>query len=310
MSWTPCPDAAEIATAPESVEMVIVPRSGDIGGYEVRRALPFRNRRMVGPFIFWDQMGPGEFLTGQGLDVLPHPHIGLSTVTYLFDGQIDHRDSLGSFQTIQPGDVNLMTAGSGIVHSERTGEAIRHAPSRLFGIQSWLALPQHMEETAPAFDHHAQQALPRLSAEGIDLQLVMGEGFGLKSPARCDWETLYADVTLAAGATLPVPKQTEERAVYVLSGEIEIGGVSYAPQQMLVLRPGDDVVIHAKTPVRLMLLGGAAMDGPRFIYWNFVSSSKERLEQAKDDWRAQRFAPVPGEGAAFVPLPEPQGQKP
>lgn len=303
MSWTPCPEADDIATAPDSVEMVIVPRSGDIGGYEVRRALPFRNRRMVGPFIFWDQMGPGEFLTGQGLDVLPHPHIGLSTVTYLLQGEIDHRDSLGTFQTIRPADVNLMTAGSGIVHSERTGAAIRQAPSRLFGIQSWLALPKAKEESAPAFAHHAAQELPRIEAEGIDLRLIMGAGFGLQSPVRCDWDTLYADVSLAAGARLPLTAQTEERAIYVISGEIEIGGVAYEPQQMLVLRPGDDVVILARTPVRMMLLGGAAMDGPRFIYWNFVSSSKERLEQAKQDWKAQRFAPVPGEGDAFIPLP-------
>lgn len=307
MSWIPCPDASDMPSAPDSVEAVIIPRSGDIGGYEVRRALPFRNRRMVGPFIFWDQMGPGEFLTGRGLDVLPHPHIGLSTVTYLFDGEIDHRDSIGSFQTIRPGDVNLMTAGSGIVHSERTGAHTRAKPSKLFGIQSWLALPQYLEETTPGFTHHARQTLPRVSAEGLDLQLVMGDGFGLRAPVRCDWETLYADVMLAAGARLPVPTDVEERAIYVLSGEIDIGGIVYAPQQMLVLRPGDAVVVTAKTPVRLMLLGGAAMDGPRFIYWNFVSSSKERLEQAKDDWRARRFAPVAGEGDAFVPLPEPAG---
>lgn len=287
-----------------AVDMVIIPRSSDIGGYEVRRALPFRNRRMVGPFIFWDQMGPGEFLTGGGLDVLPHPHIGLSTVTYLLAGEIDHRDSLGTYQTISPGDVNLMTAGSGIVHSERTPAVRRTAPSALFGVQSWLALPKAQEETAPAFAHHGAPDLPRLAAEGIDLRLVMGAGFGLVSPVRCDWETIYADVHLEAGAVLPLPRETEERAVYVLSGEIEIGGVAYAPQQMLVLRPKDDVQIRALQPVRLMLLGGAAMDGPRFIYWNFVSSSKDRLEQAKDDWRAQRFAPVPDEGAAFIPLPE------
>lgn len=287
-----------------AVDMVIIPRSSDIGGYEVRRALPFRNRRMVGPFIFWDQMGPGEFLTGGGLDVLPHPHIGLSTVTYLLAGEIDHRDSLGTYQTICPGDVNLMTAGSGIVHSERTPAVRRTAPSALFGVQSWLALPKAQEETAPAFAHHGAADLPRLAAEGIDLRLVMGAGFGLVSPVRCDWETIYADVHLEAGAVLPLPRETEERAVYVLSGEIEIGGVTYAPQQMLVLRPKDDVQIRALQPVRLMLLGGAAMDGPRFIYWNFVSSSKDRLEQAKDDWRAQRFAPVPDEGAAFIPLPE------
>ncbi|HCS23620.1 MAG TPA: pirin family protein [Alphaproteobacteria bacterium] len=303
MSWTPCPEAEAAATAPEAVEMVIVPRSGDIGGYEVRRALPFRNRRMVGPFIFWDQMGPGEFLTGQGLDVLPHPHIGLSTVTYLFNGAIDHRDSLGTEKTIQPGDVNLMTAGAGIVHSERTGAAARMQPSRLFGIQSWLALPMPLEDTAPAFEHHAAADLPRIEAEGIDLRLIMGGGFGAVSPVRTDWETLYADVTLAAGAQLPLPRDMEERALYVLSGDIEIGGVAYAPQQMLVLRPKDDVMVRALTQVRLMVLGGAAMDGPRFIDWNFVSSSKERLAAAREDWRAQRFPKVPGEGDAFVPLP-------
>lgn len=305
MSFISCPEAdAQNATGANPVEMTIIPRSGDIGGYEVRRALPFRGRRMVGPFIFWDQMGPGEFLTGQGLDVLPHPHIGLSTVTYLFDGAIDHRDSLGTLQTIRPGDVNLMTAGSGIVHSERTGAAERAAPSRLFGIQSWLALPLPLEETAPAFEHHAAPSLPRLQAEGIDLRLVMGSGFGLQSPVRADWDTLYADVTLAAGAVLPLPKQTEERALYVLSGDIEIAGVRYAPQQMLVLRLGDDIAVRALNDVRLMVLGGAAMDGPRYIDWNFVSSSKERLAVARDDWRAQRFPKVPGEGAAFVPFPE------
>ncbi|MFN7113821.1 MAG: pirin family protein [Alphaproteobacteria bacterium] len=307
MSWTPCPDADKSALMPEvpdSVDMVIVPRSGDIGGYEVRRALPFRGRRMVGPFIFWDQMGPGEFLTGGGLDVLPHPHIGLSTVTYLFEGAVEHRDSLGTHKIIRPGDVNLMTAGSGIVHSERTPATTRSAPSALFGIQSWLALPKPREETAPDFAHHAAADLPRLQAEGIDLRLVMGAAFGLQSPVHCDWETIYADVYLEAGAVLPLPQHTEERAVYALSGEIEIGGTVYAPQQMLVLRPGDAVQIRACSATRLMLLGGAAMDGPRFIYWNFVSSSKDRLEQAKADWRAQRFAKVPGEGADFVPLPE------
>lgn len=305
MSFISCPEAdAQTPAGANPVEMTIIPRSGDIGGYEVRRALPFRGRRMVGPFIFWDQMGPGEFLTGQGLDVLPHPHIGLSTVTYLFDGTIDHRDSLGTLQTIRPGDVNLMTAGRGIVHSERTGAAEREAPSRLFGIQSWLALPIPLEETSPAFEHHAALSLPRLQVEGIDLRLVMGGGFGLQSPVRADWDTLYADVTLAAGAVLPLPKETEERALYVLFGDIEIAGVRYAPQQMLVLRPGDDIGVRALNDVRLMLLGGAAMDGPRYIDWNFVSSSKERLAAARDDWRAQRFPKVPGEGTAFIPFPE------
>lgn len=306
MSWMPCPDA-DIATPQDAVEMVIVPRSGDLGGYEVRRALPFRNRRMVGPFIFWDQMGPGEFLTGRGLDVLPHPHIGLSTVTYLFEGSIDHRDSLGTQQTVYPGDVNLMTAGRGIVHSERTSAAARLAPSKLFGIQSWLALPRAREEEAPRFAHHAAPTLPQMQAEGLDIRLVMGAAYGMRSPVLFDWDVLYADVRMQAGAVLPLPRETEERAIYVLSGEIEIGGVVYAPQQMLVLRPGDPVHVRATTAVKLMVLGGAAMDGPRFIYWNFVSSSKERLEQAKADWKARAFPRVPGEGDMFIPLPDGPG---
>ena len=305
MSWTDCPDATAGGAAPsDAVEMVIVPRSGDIGGYEVRRALPFRNRRMVGPFIFWDQMGPGEFLTGQGLDVLPHPHIGLSTVTYLFGGAIDHRDSLGTQQTIHPGDVNVMTAGSGIAHSERTPAGLRTSGSSLFGIQIWLALPKPKEECAPQFAHHSKETLPRFTAEGIDLRLVMGTGFGLTSPVACDWETLYADVHLEEGAVLPVPRDVEERAIYALGGEIDIGGVVYPPGQMLVLRPGDDVHIKACSAVRLMILGGAAMDGPRFIFWNFVSSSKDRLDQAKADWKSQRFGAVAGETGDFIPLPE------
>lgn len=288
------------------LDMAIIPRTSDIGGFEVKRALPFRDRRLVGPFIFWDQMGPGEFLAGQGLDVRPHPHIGLSTVTYLLSGEIDHRDSLGTFATITPGDINLMSAGRGIVHSERTGAAVREQGSKLYGIQSWLAQPITTEDSDPRFAHHTRESIPLIDAEGAEIRLLMGNAYGASSPIKTDWDTLYADITLDAGAELPIPSETEERALYVLSGEIMMAGIVYQPEQMLILKQNDEVVIKAMTPVRMMVLGGAVMDGPRYIYWNFVASSKERLEQAKQDWReqnAQSFPKVPGDDQEFVPLP-------
>jgi redox-sensitive bicupin YhaK (pirin superfamily) len=286
------------------VEMVIIPRTSDIGGYEVKRALPFRNRRMVGPFIFWDQMGPGEFLAGTGMDVRPHPHIGLSTVTYLFEGEIEHRDSLGTYATVKSGDINLMSAGQGIVHSERTGEAVRKMGSTLFGIQSWLAQPMAYEYGDPEFSHHTKESLPIIEGEGKHVRLLMGSAYGARSPIRTQWDTFYADVTLEAGAFLPISAETEERALYVLSGEIRMSGIVYQPEQMLILKPGEHVSIQALSPVKMMILGGAVMDGPRYIYWNFVSSSKERLEEAKEDWRLQKFSKVPGDDLEFIPLPE------
>lgn len=304
MSWMPGADPDMDLNCPDAVEMVIIPRTGDIGNFEVRRALPFKNKRMVGPFIFWDQMGPGEFLTNQGVDVRPHPHIGLSTVTYLFDGTMDHKDSLGNDMRIVPGDLNLMSAGSGIVHSERTGLDIRQQPSRLFGIQSWLAQPKDREYSDPAFSHTEEKALPLFDAEGLNGRVILGDFSGVKSPVKTDWDTLYVDLHLQPGAQLSIPKTTEERAIYVLEGQIEIGGVMYDPQQMMVLRPGDDVVVKAHGAVRMMLLGGATMDGPRYIFWNFVASDKERLEQAKRDWKDGRFAKVPGDEVEFIPLPE------
>lgn len=292
------------ARQPEQlVEQVIVPRSGDIGNFEVHRALPSRERRLVGPFIFWDQMGPGEFLTGQGVDVRPHPHIGLSTVTYLFSGTLDHRDSLGFDQRIMPGDVNLMTAGAGIVHSERTGADIRETPSELFGIQSWLALPQKLEERAPAFEHVGGTDLPQLEYDGCVSRVIMGSLWGKTSPVSSYTDTLYIDVKMDQGARFEVPAEAEERALYPMGGCVEIGGVAYEPMQLLVLRPGEPVVVKALEPLRMMVLGGAAMDGPRYVWWNFVSSSKERIEQAKEDWRAGRFDPVPADDE-FIPLPE------
>ena len=303
MSWLPCADPNSDLECPDKVEMVIVPRTGDIGNFEVRRALPFRKKRMVGPFIFWDQMGPGEFLSGQGIDVRPHPHIGLSTVTYLLDGSLDHKDSLGSDMRIVPGDVNLMTAGAGIVHSERTGRDVREGTSNLFGVQSWLAQPASHENGMPSFNHTGKDTLPTFSEKGLNGRVILGDYIGLKSPVETQWETLYVDMELQAGELSCMPNATEERAIYVLQGRIKIAGVVYEPQQMMVLRPGDDVTVKALDPVRMMLLGGAAMDGPRYIFWNFVSSSKERLEEAKRAWREQTFPKVPGDDEEFVPLP-------
>lgn len=304
MSYFTCPDA-ETSTnpCPEAIDLVILPRTSDLGGFEVQRALPSAQRRLVGPFIFWDQMGPGEFLTGQGIDVRPHPHIGLATLTYLFDGSIMHRDSLGSQQLITPGDVNLMTAGCGIVHSERTATETRQHPHRLFGIQCWLALPGSKQEIDPAFIHHSEAELPFLEADGAQIRLVAGNMEGAQSPVQTVSDTLFADVTLAANGRVRVPTAVEERAIYVTEGDIDVQGTRYPAGQMLVLKPGAEVIVRALTPSRLMLLGGEAMDGQRYIWWNFVSNSKERLEQAKADWKNNKFAPVPGE-TEFIPLPE------
>jgi len=290
----------------DPVENIIIPRSGDIGGFEVHRALPSRERQMVGPFIFWDQMGPGEFLTDQGVDVRPHPHIGLSTVTYLFSGSLDHKDSLGCDQRIVPGDVNVMTAGSGIVHSERTGQDIRKEPSNLFGIQSWLALPKKYEENAPFFDHTGKQALPELEYDGVRARVIMGNLWGKSAPVKSFSDTLYIDLELEPGGVFELPVETEERGLYVLNGEVEIAGITHQPNQLLVFRPGDQIVVKAaeqnQSSVRMMVMGGEAMDGERHIWWNFVSSDKDRIEQAKDDWRNGRFADVKGDDE-FIPLP-------
>lgn len=304
MSWMPCAEPGSGVDNPDAVDMVIIPRSGDIGNFEVHRALPFREKQMVGPFIFWDQMGPGEFLTGQGVDVRPHPHIGLSTVTYLFNGTMDHKDSLGNDMRIKPEEVNLMTAGSGIVHSERTGLDIRKQPSSLFGIQSWMALPKDKEESDPAFVHADKKELPDFEDNGLKGRVILGEYQGLKSPVKPAWETLYVDLVVQEGAALPIPNTIEERALYVLGGKIEIAGVQYEPQQMLILHPGDLITVKALDNVRIMLLGGAAMDGPRHIWWNFVSSSKELMEQAKQNWKEGKFPTVPGDEEEFIPLPE------
>ena len=282
---------------------VIVPRTSDLGGFQVRRALPSAQRRMVGPFIFLDEMGPVEFRSGQGLDVRPHPHIGLATVTYLFAGEIMHRDSLGSVAAIRPGEVNWMTAGRGIAHSERTAPDHRRAGEPLHGLQCWVALPAELEESAPAFVHHDAAELPVEAGEGKTVRVIAGSLYGKTSPLATLTPTIFADVTLAAGASLPLDADAEERAIYVVSGEIDIVGDRFATGRLLVFRPGDRITVTAATPTRLAILGGAAMDGPRHIWWNFVSSRRDRIEAAKADWKSGRFDPVPGD-AEFTPLPE------
>jgi redox-sensitive bicupin YhaK (pirin superfamily) len=306
MSWK-MPDEPFADRDPSSpIETVVLPRTRDLGdGFQVRRALPSMRRRMVGPFIFFDQMGPVVLGAGHGLDVRPHPHIGLATVTYLFEGEILHRDSLGSQQPIVPGDVNWMTAGRGIVHSERTDQALRSHSNRLFGIQSWVALPKDAEETAPGFVHHPAASLPLVEDGGVRLRLIAGAGWGLAAPVAVSSPLFYADAALAPGSALPLPDGHEERATYVLEGEVEVAGDRFEPGRMLVFRAGDRLALRAGPQgARVLLLGGAVMDGPRHLFWNFVSSSRERIEQAEADWKAGRFGKVPGDEAEFIPLPE------
>ena len=292
------------AKTSDAVAHVIVPRSVDLGGLQVHRALPSAQSRMVGPFVFFDHFGPAVFKAGAGIDVRPHPHIGLATVTYLLEGEIVHRDSLGTAMPIRPGAVNWMTAGRGIVHSERTAAEHRGGGEPLHGLQLWVALPAADEENAPAFAHTAAGDLPELSENGLRLRVVAGALHGLRSPVATLWETLFAEVRLQAGTSLPLDAQQEERAVYVLSGEIEIGGDPHGPEKLLVLRPGDPIAVRAMRDAHFIIVGGAAMDGPRHVWWNFVSSRKERIEAAKADWKAGRFATVPGDTAEFIPLPE------
>ena len=305
MSWSPCPDPTiGVPTTVDAIETLIVPRAVDLGGMEVRRALPSIKRQMVGPFIFFDQMGPVEFLTDDGIDVRPHPHINLATVTYLFEGRIRHRDSLGTDQEIEPGAVNWMKAGRGIVHSESTSEERRRTGQRLFGIQTWVALPEAQEESDPEFINHGAGALPVIEDVGMTARLIAGAAFGARSPLATASESLYADVQLAPGASFTVEPSVTERALYTISGEIEVAGQAFAPAQLLVLRPGDQIVVRGVTAARVMLFGGEPMGGPRWIWWNFVSSRKERIEQAQEEWRRGRFDSVPGDEADFIPLPE------
>lgn len=289
------------------VEMVIPGRTRDLGGFTVKRVLPSAKRRMVGPFIFLDEMGPAEFLTGQGIDVRPHPHIGLSTLTYLFEGSMVHRDSTGVEMEILPGEVNWMTAGRGVVHSERTAPQQRQSGQRLFGLQAWVALPTDAEEVSASFEHRAKGELPVIEGEGKKVRLVAGSMFGATSPLTASSPLVYADIVLDAGAGLPVDPVHTERALYVLQGEIEVGGEFYGPHGLMLLREGMSVKVTARQNSRLVLIGGEPLEGPRFIWWNFVSSSKDRIEQAKSDWLAQRFDKVVNDAEEFTPLPEQAG---
>jgi redox-sensitive bicupin YhaK (pirin superfamily) len=292
------------AFACDAIELMVIPNSKDIGGFEVRRALPTAKRRLVGPFIFFDRMGPAVLRAGQAFDVRPHPHIGLATVTYLFDGKVRHRDSLGTEMVIEPGDVNLMTAGRGIVHSERTPEELRGHPMSMSGLQTWLALPDDKEEMAPLFENTARKTLPEIDAEGIKGRVVIGAFDGLASAVRAHSDTLYVDLALQPGSRLRIPADAEERAIYVLSGEVEIEGDRFPADRLLVFRPGDEIVVGSPEGAHFMLFGGASLGSPRHIWWNFVSSSRERIEQAKEEWRTGRFDIVPGDAEEFIPLPE------
>jgi len=300
MSWhaTLEPECTRTSGA---VDLIIEPKEKDLGELTVRRVLPAAERRMVGPFIFFDHMGPAEFPPEKGIAVRPHPHIGLATITYLFEGEIVHRDSLGFVQPIRPGAVNLMTAGRGIVHSERAGEDLG-VTSRLHGIQSWIALPDEHEETAPAFVHYPAEEIPQLELGSARVRLIMGEGFGLKSPVTLQFPTLYAELVMPAGASIPVPPDYEERAVYVVSGAVEIDGRELDNGVMAVACPGEAVQLKARSESLVMLIGGSPV-GERHIWWNFVSSRRERIEQAKQDWKAGRFETVPGDDE-FIPLPD------
>ena len=284
------------------VGQVIAGRKRDLGGFTVRRVLPARSAQMIGPFIFFDHMGPVSLAAGAGLDVRPHPHIALATVTYLFSGSIVHRDSLGSVQTIKPGDVNWMTAGSGIVHSERSPNEERGRGVHAHGIQSWVALPDGREEDAPDFQHHACASLPSASLDGIELRVIAGEAFGRRSPVRVLWPTLYVDIIARAGAGLEIGADYTDRACYVVEGEINVSGIRGVEGELLVLASGEAVRLCAQRTARVILLGGERFATPRFIWWNFVSSSRERIESAKRQWAQGRFAPVPGE-SEFIPLP-------
>lgn len=311
MSWNPtqkpdCPEAPGL----DAIETLIIPRARDLGGFEVRRALPAPRRQMVGPFIFFDQMGPAEFLTGGGIDVRPHPHIGLATVTYLYQGEFHHRDSTGADQMVYPGEVNWMIAGNGVTHSERTSQEMRKRPGSIFGIQTWIALPEAEEDRPAAFEHHGRDALPFLEEGGKQVRLILGSAWGARAPVRTFTETFYADAVLAPGAGLPLPDDHEDRGVYVVEGSILVAGQTFEAGRMMVFRPGDRISLKAgEAGARLMVLGGETMNGPRYISWNFVASSRERIDAAKQawaqgDWEHGRFQLPPGDDDEFIPLPD------
>ena len=282
----------------------ITPVTHDLGEFKVNRTLPARSRTMVGPFIFVDEFGPARLPPGRGMDVRPHPHINLSTVTYLFDGAIEHRDSIGSHAVIEPGAINLMTAGSGIVHSERSPQSLRADGPSLYGMQTWLALPDGSEEVAPAFDHVPADRLPLIEEGKASARVLMGTLWGETAPTPCASPTIYADILLRGGGSLPVEQGADERAVMLVGGDAKIDGEAIDPYALHVLRPGHEALLSSMSGARLMLMGGQAFTTRRYVFWNFVSSSRERINQAKEDWKARRFPLIPGDDAEFIPLPE------
>ena len=317
MSWNPTQSTDRLPAGLDNLETLIIPRARDLGGFEVRRALPSPKRQMVGPFIFFDQIGPAEFITDGGIDVRPHPHIGLGTVTYLYQGEFEHRDSLGTHQMIHPGEVNWMLAGQGVTHSERTSEATRATQHKLFGIQTWIALPEDREDMAPDFEHHKEAALPVLDDNGAQARLILGTAWGEQSPVTMQSEVFYADVTLAPYAQFPLPENHEDRGIHIVQGSVEIAGDVFEAGRMMIFRPGDRLSVRAGPQgARLMALGGETLNGPRYIWWNFVSSSTDRIQEAKDAWKAADwqngpFKLPPGDEKEFIPIsPELDRTKP
>ena len=293
-----------MATVETAFEQVILPVSHDLGAFKVHRTLPSRERTMVGPFIFVDEFGPARLPAAQGMDVRPHPHINLATVTYLFDGAIEHRDSIGSHQVIEPGAINLMTAGRGITHSERSPQQARAQGPSLYGMQTWLALPDGKEEVEPAFDHVPGAGLPFVEAAGARARVLMGTLWGATAATPCHSPTIYADIGLAPGGSIPIDADADERAVMLVGGEAELDGQTLEMFTLYVLRPGHAASLASDNGGKAMLMGGGAFTTPRHVFWNFVSSSRDRINQAKEDWKAMRFALPPGDDQEFIPLPE------
>jgi hypothetical protein len=287
-----------------AVIQTIAPITHDLGDFKVNRTLPGRERTMVGPFIFVDEFGPARLPAGRGMDVRPHPHINLATVTYLFEGAIEHRDSIGSHQVIEPGAINLMTAGSGIVHSERSPQALRPEGPSLYGMQTWLALPDGREEVAPTFDHVPADALPLIEDDGVSAHVLMGTLWGATAATPCHSPTIYADVQLGLGGRIPIDSEADERAVMLVGGAAELDGRSLDPFALYLLRPGHEARLSSASGARLMLMGGQAFTTRRYVFWNFVSSSRDRINQAKEDWKALRFGLIPGDDQEYIPLPE------
>jgi len=285
-----------------TILQTVTPVTHDLGGFQVRRAIPSPQCRMVGPFVFVDQFGPARLEAGQGMDVRPHPHINLATVTWLFEGAIDHRDSLGTFSTIHPGTVNLMTAGSGIVHSERSPQGERDGGAAMYGMQTWLALPDGREEIAPAFESVSD--LPLLEDSCVKARVIMGELWGKRAPTTCYAETIYAEIDLGPAGAVPIEAGADERAVMLVGGEASLDGQALELYALVVLKPGDPMTLTSERGGKIMLLGGEAFTTHRYVYWNFVSSSRDRIEQAKEDWVARRFPLIPGDAEEFIPLPE------